>query len=232
MPTLAQFRTRIATQAGLDNTVGGQQGLIDNWIDDARQELTLETRPRVRRATMSLTAGLTDYQLATGALAIKTITYNPATGSGHTLDRLTPSEIEDMRTREVEASDGSVRYYAHAGTDMLIVYPEPATGDSLTVLYVPSVVILDTALPTTSTPGELFEGYQKAIELYALREAHLWRDGSQDMAKAQLYNNLFEAQKVKIRKWQSRMGGQKTRATIGAGRRYVPSDPSSTLNDW
>ena len=41
MTTFATFRSNVANKIGLDNTVSGDQGLIDSWINEGYVDRTL-----------------------------------------------------------------------------------------------------------------------------------------------------------------------------------------------
>lgn len=222
MPTLTQFRTRIAAKAGLDNDAQGDQTLIDAWVEEARQEILVETKAQVRRATMTLTAGATDYSLSSSVLAILTVTHTWAGGS-RTMIPLTLGEIEEMKARSTTAA-APARFYAHAGSDLLIVYPPPAAGESITVLYVPK----PTVLAAGDAPTEIPEVFQKAIEYYALREAVSYREGGQDPALMRMYDDQYHAYVARIRRWARNSGGQRPRLRPNATGRLlrVAHDPS------
>lgn len=170
MPTLAQFRTRIAAKLGFDNTASSaEQSLIDSWVNEAVVEILLRTHCTVETGDMAVTAGTWDYQLDTDILAIRDLWKQGASGDVEPVIRMSEQEILDLH-RSSTTSDAAYLRYAVSGANLLLVWPTPSSAYTLHLLYVPRPTTMTDGAhdPSVSTYGRIPTEYHKAIEYYAL----------------------------------------------------------------
>ena len=174
MATLANLRAAVATKLGLDNSTAGDQGNIDNWVNEGYIDVLTRTRCATSTASLSLVSGTGDYALSActslSALDFQGLIFNNA-GSPVNYRRTTPENVIRLRT-DVSASTASgVRFFAIAGAPMqgqLMFYPNPGAADIVHTYYVakPTALSASSDIPT-AVPIQ----WHKAIELYACWQA-------------------------------------------------------------
>lgn len=165
MSNFGQLKTRVTRKLGLDSTSGSdEQDMIGEHLNEAVVEILLETHCRLARSTAALTSGSEDYELDTDILAIHEI----IDSGGIPLVRVTETEMHNLR-QGAATSTSSMRY-AVAGSNMLMVWPEPSSTQTLTIYYVPRPTAMSSAThdPSTATYGGIPSEHHKAIEFYAL----------------------------------------------------------------
>lgn len=223
MTTLAQYRTAIASKIGIDNTVAGDQPAIDLWVNEGVTDVVMRTGCRVRSANLTMAAGSNDYTLDTSILRIIDA-YVQVSSTSYWLDRVSVEEINMLR-RTTTASSSPAQYYAVAGADLLMIYPTPATADTLTIYYIPRPATLSLS---SDSPSEIPAEFHKAVEFYALREAaDLTDDATAQMGAS--YQQLYEQWIRRIKKWVALKGHHRLpRATINHSRNTVPFHDRST----
>lgn len=212
--TLDDFRTVISAKMGMDNTVAGDQGLIDRWVNDGVIDVLVRTRVQVWAGSMPVTTGGTDYAIPTSIMAIEDMTITSG-GSTYSLERVSPAEILDMRRNSAQSSPS--RFYAVNGSQMLMLYPTPDNSvDTITVYYVPRPATLSAG---SDTPSDIPAEFHKAIEYYALAQAADITDdsGSQDGSR---YQQQYEAMLKTVKKAVWLKGGRRlSPAVVGHSRR-------------
>jgi hypothetical protein len=213
--TLATFRSSIANRLGLDNSVSGDQGFIDGWVNDGINQLLMDTG--CYQTSQVITPGASaDYVLGTNVLEI--IDLAPTvTGFSYGMERLSVGELLQLRRNAGVASASPTLYYALAGNNTLLFYPTPAAADTFTMYYVPVPTALSVSSddPSTASLGGIPVAFHKAIEFYACSEAADANDdaSSQEGAK---YFQLYQDQVKKIRRTLRRRGGSlMPRARVG-----------------
>lgn len=224
--TLAQYRTRIASKLGLDNSTSGDQALIDSWLNEAYEEIQLEVHGKVSSGTQALTSGQSDYTLDTAILAILKI-YNSASSTSYLMERVPLGDLIDMRRAGTTAGLPPARFYA-IESNLLSVYPTPGSGETLTYYYVPR----PTAMSASSdTPSDLPSEYHKALEWYALREGADY-DDDQSSYLGRYYDQKYQEFLTKIKRWRVAKGGSRLpRATLTRDRtQYLPHDRSQDIS--
>jgi hypothetical protein len=228
MSTLADFRTNVAAVLGLENTSGGDQPLIDKWLNQAVRDILLKTHTRV--TSTSVTPGAADdYTLATTVLAILEM-YFTTSGQKVPLEPASMSEII-RRRRGSPTAPSPARLYHLAGHDTLMFYPRPAAADSLTMYYVPRPTAMSSGTddPSTNTWGGIPVEYHEAIEFYALwRGADYDDDASSQVGIA--YQAQYEKKLVEIRKAMRRKGGTRLAPAV-VGRRRTRMEPTVPSQD-
>jgi len=224
--TLADLRRVVSGKLGLDNTDGSdEQLLMDGWASEAVLQILLATHCRVTLATVSLIAGVKDYELPTGIIAINKV----INASGEPLERVSPEAIYDLR-RASASAPSSVYRYAVDGANLLMVWPTPAAADTLTLYHVPRPTALESGGDDPSQPdfGGIPAEHHKAIEYWMLAEG---ADYDENRAKDQGdgYRKLFEAECRKIRR-ALRHRGARTMSPARVGRRgRFPTVPSQDI---
>lgn len=205
MATLADFRLRIAAKIGLDNSVSGDQPLIDSWVNEAVAEVLTRSRTNVAVGAMNLTAGDMDYQLPTEILALDEIYVTPVGSTQpYLMYRKSPLEIIQMR---IGASGGTppVRFYALNGSILLMIYPTPTAADVLSIYYVPRPAQL---VVGTQSPTDIPAEWHKVIEYYGCWQAAQFSDSSTTQ-EGNLYRALYEDELSKLRRGGLHRGGRK-----------------------
>lgn len=222
MTTLTQYRSAVASKIGLDNSVGGDQPFIDLWVNEGVTDVLMRTDCRIRAADMAMTAGVSNYTMDTSIMKIYDA-YVTVSGIAYWLEVTTIDEILAMR-RTTTANVSPAQFYAVAGSDMLLVYPAPATADTLTIYYVPRPTTLSAG---SDTPSEIPSEFHKAVEFYALREAADYSDDSTSQG-GMAYQQLYEQWIKRIKKWVWLKGNHRMpRATVRRNRASIPfHDPS------
>lgn len=170
MPTLADFRLRVAAKLGLDNTASStEQQLIDGWVNEAILEILLRTHCTVETGEMAVTAGTWQYQLDTDILAIRDLWREDAAADVSPVVRVSEQEILDLHRFSPGGDAADVRY-ATTGSNLLLVWPTPSSAYEFKLLYVPRPTPLSDAAhdPSTSSFGRIPSEFHKAIEYYAL----------------------------------------------------------------
>lgn len=215
--TLAQFRTAVASKIGLDNSTSGDQTLIDGWINEGVTDVLMRTECRIRPGTLTLAAGTADYTLDTSILKIYDA-YVTVSGIAYWLEVATVDDILAMR-RTTTANVSPAQFYAVGGSDLFMIYPTPATADTVNIYYVPRPATLSVS---SDTPSEIPSEFQKAVEFYALREAADMSDDQSSQGGA-TYQVIYEQWLKRINKWVWMKGNHRLpRASVRRNRSTIP----------
>lgn len=207
---------------GMDNTVSGDQTAIDLWVNEGVTDLMMRTGCRMRSATLAMTAGTADYTLDTTILKIYDA-YVTVSGIAYWLEVVSVDEILAMR-RTTTANVSPAQFYAVGGSDLLMIYPTPASADTLNIYYVPRPAVLSAS---ASSPDEIPAEFHKAVEFYALREA---ADATDDQSSQDglAYQQLYEQWVRRVNKWVALKAHHRMpHATVSRSRMTIPfHDPS------
>lgn len=228
MATLALFRTRVSSKAGLDNTASStEQVLMDGWINEGVIETLLALKCYVIPANMATTAGSADYQLDAGILDIQNIFVTDVSSQQWSMQPVAPDEILYMR-RASTASSAPPRFFALNGANLLMLYPTPNEVDTLTIYYVPRPTPLAAASddPSTAALGGIPVEFHKLIEWWALSEAGDFSDSATKQMGA-FYLQKFAAKVKDYRRRQLMKGGKLPRKKPA----YITSRYMSGRND-
>lgn len=183
----------------------------------------LQTGCKVAEADLALTAGEEDYTLDSAILLIKEAVASGSSGS-YRMEQVSPAEIVDRRiSTSAAASSGSTLLYALNGANEFMVYPTPASADTVTFYYVPRPVTLSS---DSDTPSEIPAEYHPAIEFYAL-----WRLSSYDddasSGQGERYREEYDRWVKKARRYVNSKGNVRLpRAKVGR-HRHRSADPSA-----
>lgn len=226
--TLGDLIRHTSLKLGLDDTNGSDEYLLMiDWANEGVRDVLIETRVKLTSGTINLVGGTGDYTITTW-LAIDDVQLNSA-NQQWSLKRVEIRDILAMRRGLVAQSNSAPMFYAVQG-DMLMVYPTPATNDTITVYGVkePTSALssLTDDLFSTANKGNLPVYAQRAVEYYML-----WQGAEYDDKRAPLtpleYHQMYEADLVKVRKRERRMGGR----MLPAARVGYPARNQPTRND-
>jgi hypothetical protein len=230
MATLDVFRTNIAAILGLTNTTAGDQTRIDYYVNEGVLEVLKNTQCHVSSATVAMSAGSGNYTLDTDVLQLRDL-YCTQGGSTYILERRTVNDILNLRL-PTSSSSGPARFYALAGSDLLMFHPTPAAGDSFTLYYVPYPTALSSSAhaPSNSAYGGVPDEIHNAIERYALWKcADMDDDASSQVGekyRVEYYQTISEAR----RHLRSKGGYKLGRVRVNPRRSpRTPSDPSVSV---
>ncbi len=212
MATLGTLRNVISSKIGLDAT--NDQALMDEWINQGVLDVMVRTRCTVSPATLSLSAGVVDYELDPDILRLTDV----RTASNIQLSPKSPDQLRDLRR---SAYTGAGRYYALDGANLFMVYPTPAAGDTITFYYIPRPATL---LVTNDSPDEIPSEFHKLVEWYALAEAADYDDDGSSGIGSQ-YLGRYEKGIAEAKAAITRKGGRLAPSVPGRSRttRSVPS---------
>ncbi len=217
MTTLAQFRTAVASEIGLDNSTSGDQPSIDLWVNEGVVDVVNRSQCRIRCATITLTAGTWKYTLDASILNVVKAYVSTSTGS-YPLEFVTGDDIIDMQSAS-SASVSPAQYYSVEGSDFLLLYPSPASADTLNVFYAPVPATLSAS---SDSPVEIPANYHKLVEFYAEARGASWSDD----AGAQLGNFYLQRYEQELRRMKRDVaftGNHRLpTATINSSRRRLP----------
>ncbi len=226
MSTLAQFRTAVAGELGLLNTVAGDQTQIDRWVNQGVTDVVGRSRCKVSSGTTSLSAGQADYTIS-GSMEILNAFVSFA-GQNYQLQHVDTETLLNMRNASV-AYTSPARYYAFNGADLLMIYPTPATAasatnpDSVTFYYVPYPTTLSAS---SDSPSEIPTEYHPAVEYFAFYRGATFTD-DQSSQMGQQYLQQYEMWLRRLKKRVALSGGRTlARARIADGRGFPFHDRS------
>lgn len=165
---LSDFRARVSGAVGISNVDSStEQGLIDDWANEAVVDFLRRTKMFTRTAQLSLTADQYIYTLDTDILSFKNIWVEPASGTSYMLD---PRSVEDiLYMRTLVTPSYAPMYYALEGTDVLMLHPAPqASTDVLHITYVPRPTAMSATsdAPSATANGGIPSEYHQVLEAY------------------------------------------------------------------
>ena len=218
--TLDDFRTAVSSKLGLDNTVAGDQPLMDTWINRGVSDVLVRSRVKVAVGTMTVTAQSGDYVLPGTILAIEDA-YLTSGGTAYSFNRVSPIELLDMRRNSVAVSPS--QFYAINGSSLLMLYPTPDnSADVITIYYVPRPVTLASG---TDTPSDIPIEFHDSVEYFALSQAADYADDSMSQDGAR-YTAMYETRLKALKKAALQKGGRRlSPAVVGHKRRRAYGRP-------
>lgn len=227
MSTLATLRTNVSAILGLDNSTSGDQTQIDAYINEGVLEVLKATKCYVTYATASMTANSSDYTLDTDILEIRDV-FSTSGSVTRPLERRSMDEILDLR-RASSTAGAQIRYYALAGHNLLMVYPTPSTGETLTFYYVPMPTVMSNSAhdPSSSTYGGIPSENHNVIEWYALwRLADMDDDSSSE--QGMMYRESYLRALAEMKRHLRFKGGYRLAPARLRSRRVPAADPSTS----
>lgn len=232
MSTLAQFRTAVTAKIGLDNTASSaEQGYVDTWLNEGVVRVLMDTQCYVVSGTTTLTSGTGDYTLDAAVLDIVSV-YISSSNPSKPLTRLTPHEI--LLLRQGSSTNSSpASAFAVNGANMLMVWPTPASADTLTFYYIPRPTAMSSAShdPSNATYGGVPSEYHKAVEFYACWQAADY-DDDQSSAQGERYRQQYDNEIHRVRRRMLGKGGgplPRARLAVRTNTYFRPRDNSTDV---
>jgi hypothetical protein len=229
--TRGDLKRHVAAEMGLDLTTTPpalEDGLLNDWAQDAVFDFLIETRVRLVQSTITLSAGQQDYSMATAVPNVLGVTeaYLSSGTGRYGLERVKMDEI--IERRRANTALDRVRKYAVEG-DLLMVYPTPQSADTI-ILYgplKPTPFADDTSNFTTVTYGGIPIQHDTALLAYIRWRAAIYDERRLPHTPDQ-YRQFYGLELVKARKRNRRMGG---RITPGLRSGYPATGSAGDRND-
>lgn len=203
MATLAQFRSSVAAELGLTNTVAGDQTQIDQWVNQGVTDVMMRTGCQMESATAALSAGVGDYELGTSPLKIYDA-YVSVGGNPYPVEYTSVDYILALRRSGLTAVS-PMQYYAVGGSNLLMVHPIPATDDTLYMYYTPRPATLSVS---SDSPSEIPEEFHPAVEFYAFYRGASFSDDTSSQG-GQSYLQQYELWIRRIKRWVGLKGNHR-----------------------
>jgi len=224
---LGQFRVAIANELGVSSNAAGtgtEQTAVDDAINTAVLRVLEDTHCYVKKTTFTGFDGSSlDYTMDSTILEIIELQLT-STGTVYSLERL--SVIDLLERRRVGASTGSpTAFYAVTGANLLMFYPAPGTGDTLSIYNVPIPTALSASAddPSTASVAGVPAILHEAIFLYACSRIASG-DDDQTSAQGQRYRDWYDKEIERYRGILRKRGGSRNaRAVVNEKRRRSPN---------
>lgn len=224
MSTLSDLQTEVAEEIGSINATDDATK-INRELNRGVRDILRRTHCYVESETFTPGANQ-NYTLDATILEVVALYFTDADSP---LDRVTVEEIHRLRQA---ATSGTSQPRRYAWQNPLILFEyAPAAADTLTVVNVPAPTAMSSAAhdPSSATYGGIPVDYHWLIARYAMRFLASFDDDSSS-AQGSRYWEEYLAGIKDMNRELPRKGGPRVRvATLGRGRVYVPSDPST---DW
>lgn len=201
--TVDQLCASASAISGLSGSSGSiDRALLEQFIDDAMTEIFIETSCVVTDITVTLTAGVDEYEMDRGILRI----LNYAHPSSASTSVITVIPAEELLQRRFLVSAGSVRRYAVLGFNMLLVSPPPTDAEVIHFYAVP--------VPDSVVDDGTNDVFATGLPVYAKRalQAYVYARGAEvnsDLQTSQFWDQQFVLECGKIRKRGRDLGGRK-----------------------
>lgn len=225
MSTFAELKTEVCEQIGSINTTDDDTKLA-RYLNRGVRHVLRHTH--CYQVETSVTPGAADnYTLAASLLDIVDASFT-ASAQNYELERVTPREIRRMRRASASTASGPTRYYALAGANLLMFYPQPGAADTLSLLNVPAPTAMSSGShdPSNATYGGIPSEFHEALEFYACFRGASY-DDDESSSQGQRYYELFRERISQIRKGGLLKGGRSLpRARVGR-QAFSPRDPST-----
>jgi len=224
---LGTIKTAVKDELGYGGDSGTEDAAITRWANRAVRDILIKTHVRVRELSMALTSGTDEYALDTDILQLLSLkSYDGS--DDREMEPLTLSDINVRRIRG-DLSSGPARYYSLQGSDYLILYPTPGSGESVRGEYVPKPTEMssDTHDTSNTTYGGIPVEYDDVVELYVLYHAAR-ADDHQGSQRGRQYQADYLRRVQEMRAELNRKRGI-TRPHLRVRRRnssVISSDPS------
>ena len=229
---LGQFRTKIASEIGVGSKAdgsGSEQTVVDDAINRAVQRVLEDTHCYVKEIDYTGWDGTSqNYTLDAAILEIVEVQLS-STGVTYPLERLSIIDLLERR-RQGQTSGTPSRYYSVQGANMLMFYPAPGSGDTLTtyVVPVPTALAAQSDDPSTTTMGGIPEILHEAIFLYACSQIGSY-DDDQTSAQGQRYRDWYDKEITRYKTILRKRGGTRNaRAVVNDKRRRRTMHDNST----
>ena len=228
MATLSELQVEVAEQIGsIDATNDATK--INRYLNRGVRHVLRHTHCYAAEGTV--TPGAADnYQLASTYLDIIDASFTQ--NSEHwELERVSPEQLRRLRRNgSAVSTSGPTRYYALAGSNLMMFYPQPGASDTLSLLYVPAPTAMSSGShdPSNATYGGVPEDYHELIVLYACWWLAMY-DDDQSSQYGRDYKALLDLGINQAKRELERKGGHKSPRFKVGPRRFVARDPSTDL---
>jgi len=224
--TLGTLRSRVGQAlnvAGGGTVAGAELTLLDGYINEAVEQILLRTKVNKKTAVVGLTDGVGDYTLDPIMLAFDDMWIAPAASTSWTpmLFPVDSFDIRAMRLSQSIVASPSI-YYAFEG-NVIMLYPNPGTGDALHIVYVPRPTpMTDTGNdPSVAPYGEVPSEFHTLIEAYAKYKMADYADDASSQL-GQTYMQEYEQGLDRMKMLLTKKGGIRTGyAKVGNRRRML-----------
>ncbi len=199
--TLDQLCLRASALTSISDASGVEERtLLEEWANEGIAKVFEKTQCVVTNVTVGLAAGVDEYALDRGILTVLEVAHASTSPSA----RITIMNSRDAIERKFLASNGTVRYMAVLGGNLLIVSPAPDSDDATLTFYavpLPDVMaasddIFDTGLPTYA---------QRAVECYLYAKCF---EHMRDYQNSTKWDNDFEKECGMVRLTSRRQAGR------------------------
>ncbi len=196
--TRGQLVTRVARKFSLNTDSGSDElALLQDWANEGAVEVLRRTHCYVEIGDMALTAGQDTYRTDSILLAVldKRITSN---SQNYHFDVVPMETILDAQRGVGSGTYPSM--VAFEGT-LMMLYPKPATADTIRFIYVPvpSPMTDDAHDPSAATYGGIPSYLHRVIEYYMDWQAAEYDDKAAPMSPRD-YHDVFLAECAQARK--------------------------------
>lgn len=225
MATLTQLETEVVEQIGSINATDDQTK-IRRYLNDGVRYVLRNTH--CYQTEVTVTPGAADnYTVASTILDIVDASFSTSSDT-FSLERVSPEEIRAKRRSGDSTSGGPTRYYALAGANLMMFYPQPGASDTLSLLNVPAPTAMssDSHDPSNATYGGIPVDYHSLIVLYACWWLAMYDDDSSSQ-NGRDYKALLDLGVAQAKREIERKGGHKSPRFKVGRRRFVPRSPSA-----
>lgn len=217
MSNLLQFETQISNEIGLSATL--EKTVIDDALNRAVQRVLEDTHCFVKKINYTGWDGTsTDYTLDGAILDIVEVQLSSASVT-YPLERLSIIDLLERR-RTGQTTGSPPQFYAVSGANLLMFYPAPGAGDTLTayVVPVPTAMAASTDDPSSTTFGGVPEILHEAIFFYACARCASY-DDDQTSAQGQRYRDWYKEEITRYREILRKRGGTRMARAVVNGKR-------------
>lgn len=206
---LAQFRTAVSREIGLDNNASTEQPIIDDAVNAGVMRVLEDTKCYVNESNMTgFDGSSTDFTIDANVFEIVDL-FSTSGGSNYKLERISVNELID-RKRLGLTVNAPTMVYAVNGENMIQFWPAPAASDTMTVYYVPKPTALSASGddPSSTANGGVPAYFHQAIKYWAFAECASY-DDDQSSAQGQRYIQMYQQEILRLRKHMRRRGGNR-----------------------
>lgn len=223
MSVLSDLQTEVASEIGSINATDDATA-INRELNRGVRDILRRSHCYVESKTFTPGANL-NYTLDAAILEVISMYF---TASTVPLERVTVQEIHRLRQTVTGSTTSQPRRYAWQHPLILFEYA-PAAADTLIVVNVPAPTVMSSAShdPSTATYGGIPVDYHWLIARYAMRFLASFDDDSSSAQGSRYWEEYLSGISDMRRELPRRGGARPARATLGRGRAYVPSDPST-----
>ncbi len=214
-----QFETAVANEIGLSPV--DEKQTIDDAINVAVQRVLEDTHCYVVKTNYTGFDGTSDdWTLDSAILVVKDLYLTSSAGTRYDLTRVSVEELNERRRVSLSAGSPTM-FFAETGANLLMLWPAPGSGDTLTVYNVPTPTALSgpTDDPSTNSFGGVPQILHEAIFYHACRKGASY-DDDQTSAQGQRYSDWYDKEIVRYHKIIREKGGSRNaRAIVNEKRR-------------